>query len=237
MYGADGWYGWRSTPWDVGAIDVWYWSQKPDDQPRMSETWSPPAGSGAYATLGTSGWIAFLRGGNPGYPEQALQWDLDLIDKRAAAMRKDATPPERRLADNMLDYNPAATDSLVQLMWGGLLASREGGLINARLRYFDPDRRRAGVPEDVAALVSDMSDTRTTVTLVNLSPTQPRTVIVQGGGYAEHEIVSVTRGATTTPIDAASMTVRLDPGCGETLVLTMRRYANRPTARHPWLAQ
>jgi hypothetical protein len=46
----------------------------------------------------------------------------------------------------MLDYNPAATESLVQLMWGALLPGREGGLLNARLRYFDPDRsgRRAG---------------------------------------------------------------------------------------------
>ena len=65
----------------------------------------------------------------------------------------------------MLDYNPAATESLVQLMWGALLPGREGGLLNARLRYFDPDRRRAGVPEDVAALVSELSDTRTVVTL------------------------------------------------------------------------
>ena len=108
-------------------------------------------------------------------------------------MRRDTTPPEKRLADNMLDYNPAATESLVQLMWGALLPGREGGLLNARLRYFDPDRKRAGVPEDVAALVSELSDTRTTVTLVNLNPSQPRTVIVQGGGYGEHQLVSVTQ--------------------------------------------
>ena len=116
-------------------------------------------------------------------------------------MRKDATPPERRLADNMLDYNPAAAESLVQLMWGALMPGRNGGVVNARLRYFDPDRRRAGVPEDVAALVSEMSDTETTVTLVNLNPSQPRTVIVQGGAYGEHEIVSVTRGAATTSVE------------------------------------
>ncbi len=30
------------------------------------------------------------------------------------------------------------------------------------------------------------------------------------------------------------LTVRLDPGCGEKLVLTMKRYANRPTVLHPW---
>jgi hypothetical protein len=36
------------------------------------------------------------------------------------------------------------------------------------------------------------------------------------------------------PIDAPLLTVRLDPGCGQTLVLAMKRYANRPTVLHPW---
>jgi hypothetical protein len=134
----------------------------------------------------------------------------------------------------MLDKNPAATESLVQLMWGALLPGREGGLLNARLRYFDPDRKRAGVPEDVAALVSELSDTRTAVTLINLNPSQPRTVIVQGGGYGEHQLVTVTSGDRTTPIDAPLLTVRLDPGCGQKLLLEMKRYANPPTVKHPW---
>jgi hypothetical protein len=234
MFGANGWYGWRSTPWNVGAVDVWYWSQVAGERPTPAAEWAPPGGSGAYATLGTDGWIAYLRGDRAAYPEQALQWDLDLIDKRLAAMRKDTTPADRRLADNMLDYNPAAAESLVQLMWGALMPGRNGGLVNARLRYFDPERRRAGVPEDVAALVSELSDTGTTVTLVNLHPTQPRTVIVQGGAYAEHVIERVADGDRTTSVGAPSFTVRLAPGAGTTLRLTMRRYAATPTARHPW---
>jgi hypothetical protein len=120
------------------------------------------------------------------------------------------------------------------LMWGALLPGREGGLLNARLRYFDPDRKRAGVPEDVAALVSELSGTRTAVTLINLNTTQPRTVIVQGGGYGEHQLVSVTTGDRMTPIDSPLLTVRLDPGCGGKLVLEMKRYANTPTVKHPW---
>ena len=218
MYGADGWYGWRDAPWNVGALEVWYWSQQPQD----------------LARAGSGGWLDFHRGARPGYPEEILQRDLDSIPQRLAALRRDHTPPEKRLADNMLDYNPAATESLVQLMWGALLPGREGGLINARLRYFDPDRKRAGVPEDVAALVSELSDTRATLTLVNLNPTQPRTVIVQGGAYGEHQLISVTSGGKTTPIDLPLLTVRLDPGCGQQLVLTMKRYANVPTVMHPW---
>ena len=167
--------------------------RRPKTFQRATGPRSLPTGSGAYVSLGTSGWMAYLRGEQPTYPEQALQWDLDLLDKRLAAMRRDATPPERRLADNMLDYNPAAAESLVQLMWGALMPGRNGGLVNARLRYFNPERRRAGVPEDVAALVSGLSDTRTTVTLVNLNPSQARRVVVQGGAYGEHLIESVSQ--------------------------------------------
>ena len=128
MYGADGWYGWRDTPWNVGAVDVWYWSQRTDDVVPSEPASAMPTGSGAYASLGTASWMAFLDGRATEYPERALQWDLDLIDKRLTAMRKDATPPARRLADNMLDYNPVAVESLVQLMWGGLMPGRNGGL-------------------------------------------------------------------------------------------------------------
>jgi hypothetical protein len=227
MYGADGWYGWRDAPWNVGALEVWYWSQQAHDLARAR-------GEGASTSPGTGDWVAFLQGQNPAWPEQALERDLKTVQERLTAFRRDTTPPERRLADNMLDFNPAATESLVQLMWGALLPGREGGLLNARLRYFDPERRRAGVPEDVAALVSELSDTRTVVTLINLHPSQRRTVVVQGGGYGEHQLVSVTTGGTTTAIDAPLLTVQLDPGCGQQLVLEMKRYANVPTVVHPW---
>jgi hypothetical protein len=89
------------------------------------------------------------------------------------------------------------------------------------------------VPEDVAALVSELSDTRVTVTLINLNTSRARTLIVQGGGYGEHQLVSVTRGGKTTRIDSALVTVTLDPGCGNTLEFQMKRYANAPTVRHP----
>ena len=217
MHGADGWYGWQDTPWNVGALEVWYWSQQPRDLERVSGPWPD-----------------FLRGRNPQYPEQALERDLESVAQRRETVRRDQTPPERRLADNMLDYNPVSTESLVQLMWGALMPGRPGGLLDARLRYFDPERQRAGIPEDVAALVSELSDTQTTVTLVNLNPSRARTVIVQGGGYGEHQLVSVTRRGQTTTIGSPFLTVHLEPGSGDTLVLAMKRHANPPTVLHPW---
>src|SRR5206468_9398913 len=114
-------------------------------------------------------WIAYLQGKDASYPEAALQRDLNTIQSRIDAIRRDSLPPEKRLADNMLHFNPAATASLVQLMWGGLPPGVDGGLVNARLRYFDPARKRAGVPEDVGALVSQLTDRETVVTLVTVT--------------------------------------------------------------------
>ena len=218
MFGADGWYGWQPEPWSVGALEVWYWSMQPADRPRVD----------------ANPWLDFLEGRNAGYPEAVLQREIDSIPLKLAAIRADRTPPEKRLADNMLDFNPAATDALVRLMWGALVPGREGGLLNARLRYFDPARRRAGVPEDVAALVSELGNRRTVVALVNLNATESRTVIVQAGGYAEHQFESVEWNGRTRRVDARDLTVQLAPGAGAKLTLATRRYANRPTVLLPW---
>jgi hypothetical protein len=218
MFGADGWYGWQRTPWSVGALEVWYWSQRADDRVRV----------------GANAWIEFLEGKNPDYPEATLRRDLASIPRKVEIFRRDTRPPEKRLADNMMDANPAAAAALEQLMWGALPTGRAGELMNARLRYFDPVRRRAGVPEDVGALVSEIGGTRTVVTLVNLSATEPRTVVVQGGAYGEHQFESVDWSGKTESLNARDFTVQLAPGAGARLTLTLRRYANAPTVQFPW---
>jgi hypothetical protein len=218
MYGADGWYGWQNRPWDVGALEVWYWSQRPEDLARVPR----------------DPWIEFLQGRNPTYPETAAARDLQTIQNRLKAIRADNTPPEKRLADNMLDINPVVTTSLTQLTQGGLQPGRDGGLQNARLRYFDPARKRAGLPEDVAALISEMTDTKTVVTLVNVGTSAARSVVVQGGAFAEHQIQSAEWNGKTVPVNAPNLTVNLPAGAGGTLTLTMKRYANTPTERFPW---
>ncbi len=218
MYGAEGWYGWQPKPWSVGALEVWYWSMRQEDRARVDG----------------NDWVAFLEGHNNAYPEIALKQDLQTMARRVEGMRGDHKPPERRLADNQLDYNPATTDALVRLMWGALVPSREGGLVNARLRYFDPVRRRAGMPEDVAALVSELSDRQTVVTLINTSPTTSHTVIVQAGAYAEHRFDSVAWNGRTQTVNARDFTVQLAPAAGATLTLAMRRYVDTPTVAFPW---
>jgi hypothetical protein len=228
MYGLDltanphstkaGWYGWRDRPWSVGALEVWYFSQKPED----------------LARVGDDPWLAYLQGRNPNYPETAMAEDLATIKRRVEGIRKDQSKPDKRLADNMLDLNPVTTTALIQLTQGGMEPDRRGNLVNSRLRYFDPARKRAGLPEDVAALVSEMTDTTTVMTLVNLNGSTPRTVVVQGGAYAEHLIESIDWNGRTVSVGKPNVSVTVNPGAGGKLTLRMKRYSSDPTVKHPY---
>ena len=72
--------------------------------------------------------------------------------------------------------NPAITETLTQLMLGGLPTGRNGFPLHARFRYFDGDLRRPGIPEDCAALVEKLGADSATLSLVNLGDA-PRTYV------------------------------------------------------------
>jgi hypothetical protein len=79
-----------------------------------------------------------------------------------------------------------------------------------------------------------MTNTGTVVTLVNVSTTTPRTVVVQGGAYAEHLIESVDWNGKTVPVAKSNFTVTLNPGAGGKLTLKMKRYSSDPTVKFPF---
>ena len=119
-------------------------------------------------------------------------------------------------------------------MLGGLPPGNRGGPLHCRLRYFDPENRRAGIPEDVGALVERLTNDAVTVLLVNMNQVKQRTVVVQAGAYAEHQFVSVGWDKQAVPINQSSFKVRLLPGTGSRMTLTLRRYANQPSLLFPW---
>jgi hypothetical protein len=119
-------------------------------------------------------------------------------------------------------------------MLAGLDPGRGGGLLHCRLRYFDPINHRAGIPPDVAALIDQMTADYVAVTLVNVSQTQSRQLVVQTGAYAEHECTSVVLGNRQIPVDQSCFTVSLAPGAGARIVVRTRRYSNTPTSAFPW---
>jgi hypothetical protein len=217
-YGDDGWYNFTPAPYRTGAQAIYYVTMRADDRSRVTD----------------NPWFDYLNGRNPDYPEQVLRNDFEHIRTSVAGMRADKTTPDTRLADDPMRYNPVAVRSLTELMMGGIHSGKNGITFHCRLRYFDPNRRRAGIPEGVAALVEKMTDEEVVVNLVNTNQLDSRTVIVQGGAYAEHQFISVTQDNRQIGIDAGHFSVELAPGAGSQLVLEMRRYANQPTLMFPW---
>jgi hypothetical protein len=218
MHGDAGWYDFKQDKYKHGAEEIWYWSMRPEDRQRLP----------------TTGWQAFLDGKDPAYPETTLRRDLAMIRTKVEAMRADTTTPDTRLADDPLEYNPASAGNLVRLMLGGLHHGNRTLVVHARVRYFDPERRRSGLPADVAALVEKLDATSTTLTLVNTNQVEPRSVLVQAGGYCEHQFTGIAREGTTSPLNTRHLLVRLAPGAGARLALETRRYVNVPTLDQPW---
>lgn len=218
MYGDKGWYNFTPEKYVFGMKEIWFGSMKDSDR--------PPAGF--------SPWVDWLAGKNPAYPEIALRSDLTRVRAQVDAIRKDDSTPDTRLADDSMGFNPCTVGSLVELMLGGIPPGKNGLVLQSQLRYFDPIARRAGVPDDVAALVEAVTADSATVTLVNLSVVEPRTLIVQGGAYGEHEIASATLGDGTSKVGGSRFTVRLAPGCGAKLTLAMKRHAHAPVESLPW---
>jgi hypothetical protein len=220
MYGDQGWYDFQPTPYDQGLLEVAYLSQRPED----------------LARLGAHPWLEFLAGRNAGYPVQALRGDLAQVRARVQGMRADTTTPDTRLSDDPMQYNPASVGSLVSLMLGGIHPGHRGSVLHARLRYFDPEARRAGLPAEVAALVDGLTADSVAVQLVNTSPLHARRVLVQAGGYGEHGFDGVRVGEAEVSLNGRLVEVVLEPGCGTRLQFRMRRYveSTRPTMLLPW---
>ena len=218
MHGDEGWYAYGPDKYSQGAREIYYWSMDREDLKRLPVT----------------GWLAYLEGKDPGYPEKALQAEFLALGDRVRDMRADTTTPDTRLADDPLVYNPARVDALIELMLGGMPPGNRGTVLHARVRYFDPAKRRAGLPSDVAALVEAMTGEETTIALVNIHATEGREVIVQAGAYGEHRFTSVEADGEKRALDSPLLTVRLAPGSGGRLRLGVRRYANAPTLAFPW---
>ena len=218
MFGDEGWYDFTAAPYSLGALDVYYWSMERDDLKRLNTE---------------GGWLGFLEGNADDYPEAALQRDFERVRGQMEKVHADTTTPDTRLSDNPNPLNPATTGSLVELMLGGM-APRHGCPLHCRLRYFDPENQRPGMPDGVGALVEKLEADSTTVTLVNTDQVSSRRVIVQGGAYAEHRFGSVSINDEQIAVDGTSFAVELAPGAGATLKIETQRYASQPSFAFPW---
>lgn len=219
MYGDGGWYAWSTAPYRHGVEEIAFLTMKDGDLKRNGE----------------SGWWAFLNGKDPNYPVKALRADLARVRTQIQRVRDDKTTPDTRLADDPMVKNPASVSSLVRLTLGGLPTTKQGLTQHCRFRYFDPIGRRAGLPDDCAALVENLSADSAVVMLVNTNQLQPRIVTIQAGGYGEHSFVNLSiDDSDAQEINGRSLTVELERGCGATITFGMSRYSQTPTLEFPW---
>ena len=247
-----GWSDYR--PLDVRVpIVTWFLGRSDADTTRVerisgSADWGRPEpvrvkGNGAG---NSQHWFAYVQGRNPDYPRQILAVDRERMLARQAQIAADDGDPASWDVHHWQDMSPLFTEGLLQTMWGAPMHIYHGGLALACLRYFDPSRRRPGLPPDVAALVDDLTPDAVTVTLVNCaeagtSGAGSRDVVVQAGAFAEHTITRVepVDGTAEPAVDVAApwLPVRLAPGARLRLRLHLRRFTNPPSYRMPWPEQ
>ncbi|MBZ0294320.1 MAG: hypothetical protein K8L99_17290 [Anaerolineae bacterium] len=194
-------------------------------------------------------WLCYLDGENPDYPAQMLSADFEQIARRLGQIRLDEKDVSQVHIHHWQNLNPVVTEALVQLTLGAPQVIYYGGMLLSRVRYFDADRNRPGLPADVAALVEKLEADRTVLTLVNLNPLESRSVIVQAGGLGEHQFASASYevrtndypgavGTYTAPpletesqemqIDAKHICVELPPATQITLDIVTERFVNAP---------
>ena len=242
-HGDQGWYSYqRLSP--NHPIHLWFVSRAADDWQRVLKLTDPAdmekldyhKGKGDSENLAP--WLGFLAGKNPDYPVQILQSTFAETTRRLEMIRQDRTTPDQQDVHHWQLRNPVVLEGLVQTMLGGPNHVYHGGLLQVSLRYFDPARRRPGVPPDVAVLVDRISQGGVSLRLVNLHPTQARDVIVQGGAFGEHQVTRV-RQIVHYPhqfhtVGAKCFQVRLGPGAGGRLEIDLARFANPPSYAFPW---
>lgn len=270
LHNDDGWFGARPLRADWMA-HVWIASMADGDIARIEKLRNHDVGD--YKAIQShyskhnggndAPWIAYLRGDYPTYPVEILRHNQAQVYQCLDFMRQDQQDPVTYGDWYLQVRNPISVEGLLQLTLGAPLCMYNGGLLQARLRYFDEQRRRPGLPADVAALVEKLSDDGVVVHLVNLSPNEVRKVIVQGGAFGEHRFRSVSGDRRreladgevgisgsdpqsysklvaeqievfSVEVDDTTFAVHLEPGCRVRLEIGMERYSGDPSYQLPW---
>ena len=188
-------------------------------------------------SLDDRAWTRWLAGELSDYPERILQANYQEVCRRTAAVLADDQDLTKLDVHHWQQVNPVLTEALVQLTTGGPQTIYWGGLATGRLRYYDADRRRPGLPQDVAALVTALRPDAVAVTLVNLSVRDSHEVIIGAGSFGEHRFGSARVAASEmapVSVDGAWLGVRLRPGTQIELELETERYVRPATYAFPW---
>ena len=174
------------------------------------------------------GRFQYYDGRNPDWPERVLGAELAWCESHLERIRAEERDPETLLRENRWPPNPVVTKGLTQVTTGAPQTVYNGGLLRATVRHFDLDRRRPGLPPDVACLVEGLSAQSVDLRLVNTGR-EPRRVLVQAGAFGEHEFTQVEAGGESREVGGRHLAVELGPEAGILLRAGLRRFVNAPS--------
>lgn len=225
-------------------LQIFFLSHAAQDQARLErlpefpEAWQtlqPGRGKGDDLHIGP--WYLYLQGALPDYPDRILDTQYSEVLRRMDMIRNDHGNPEDWDVHHWQNVNPVHTEGLIQLTCGGPQVVYHGGLLHTRLRYFDADEGRPGLPADTGALVTAMNGTEVSVSLYNIHPDREHNLVIQGGAFGEHEIhrvdVSGPEGMASHASSGRWVRVNLPPGRSVDLKLHLHRFRYQPAYNQP----
>jgi len=239
-YGDSGWFDWR-RPEARFHILLYHLSQSKEDLARLMSFDGREAWPGAKGVFGkgpvmynSMPWKAWLFGENPAYPERSLDYTMQQIDQRLAEIEADDISEAPTWdVHHWQKRDPVIPGPLSQQMMGADWLYH-GCLIHARCRWFDAEKKRPGVPEDVAALVEKIERDVITLTAVNTGDSQRR-AILQAGAYGEHEFLDIEiDGREPASVSARTLELAFEPHAQARLRIGMKRFTGRPSYDFPW---
>ena len=229
-----GWYHY-SAEIPYPYVNLWYLYHNDDDWRNIERLAEAELERNGRISDPDLGWAYFVRGKNPGYPVEAFQKDFEFVADRMNTIREENGDPETFVDNKWINHDPVRMDNLVRLTIGAMPIHKRGEMLHAQVRYFDPENSRAGLPSDVATLVSRIEEDWVQIEISNLNQFERRQLVIQGGTYGEHQIKSVSIGETSKQaVDSKAVKLDVGPGAGFSVRLGLDRYQNKPSYDFPW---
>jgi hypothetical protein len=258
-----GWFDWNPVQIAV-PLALWHFSNDPADLARLRALrersgfdWRTVRPVREKEEGGhEDAWFTYLEGDNPDYPQSILAAAQYQVRRRLALIETHGNKPVDEADIHIWQLvQPIVTEALTQLTLGGPQVIYNGGQLQTRIRWFDAIGRRAGLPADVAVLVSSIDPKATTVEVVNLSATHDRHVILQAGAYAENQIETVSYDSfvgtwagsfyeyigediqtteSVAPVGSSYLRIVMPAGTRVRLTLNMTLHAKPQTYLAPW---
>ena len=238
----------RDNDWNAIAI------------PGVSGTDSLTGRDTKHYIANTLPWFQFIQGEKPDYPVAILRANIELINTQLRKMRSKTGDPrswntyDPATADEVVgldlridgyqihawqEFSPIYFEGLAQMTMGAPMHISHGGLQHGKVRFFDGELQRPGLPRDVGAIVDTLTSTTIGMKIANTSTTQSRSLIVQAGTFGEHTFTSVEvtfDSGVSALHDIGSQWFQVDLGAlaGATLTFNVERYVNTPSYETPF---